>query len=224
MVDLYKFDLDIPQEYKDALNDVRKEFPHAFLAGGALRDLVFNKPVKDLDIFAPQVKWIDDDLDWLVLKTDPTLENQGYKMLPKDVVLTKQDSTDFAWKNIKGSDTYQKGDNIPVNVVVTDQSDTICRRLELFDYGICQIAYDGNDVWVSDAFLHDKKESKFTYLISTPNMEQFEHNLSHFFRLKEKYPEFNLDIPPTTRWYEKNKTFKEETDSEILDQIREILK
>jgi len=41
----------IPDTWKQVLEDIQKVCPSAVLAGGALRDLVFDVEVKDLDIF-----------------------------------------------------------------------------------------------------------------------------------------------------------------------------
>src|SRR3546814_9124183 len=45
--------MEIPAAYAATLAHVRAVFPGALIAGGCLRDLDNDRPVKDIDIFAP---------------------------------------------------------------------------------------------------------------------------------------------------------------------------
>ena len=43
----------IPKEWLDVLTEIQAIFPGAVIAGGALRDLYNERPIKDVDIFIP---------------------------------------------------------------------------------------------------------------------------------------------------------------------------
>ena len=45
--------INLPQEWLDVLKEIQQYFPGAVIAGGALRDLLSDKPIKDVDIFVP---------------------------------------------------------------------------------------------------------------------------------------------------------------------------
>jgi hypothetical protein len=179
----------IPAAWDDALKAVREVYPNAILAGGALRDLQLDRPVKDLDIF------VSGDSDTAAL--DRTMSRFGFD---------RRTLTDFS--SFAGGDhtvvlslTYEErySEAIewepapPVNVVILSPDTTwsIGAALARFDFGLCQVAYDGRRVHLTRAFLQDAKEKTLT-LIRCDTPEQYECSMRRAERLLAKYAEFTL--------------------------------
>lgn len=119
--------VEIPQEWKNALNEVRENFPDAIIAGGALRDLYCNKEIKDLDFFAHPtqsempIMWSGSDMDY---------DGMQYVL----AVCSRHDKSP------------------PQNLIIYDNAPSTAALLESFDFGICQIGYDGYNILVTSAF------------------------------------------------------------------------
>src|SRR5690348_12463644 len=47
--------IELPQEWREALRRVQLYFPEAVIAGGALRDLFTGRQVKDIDVFVEAI-------------------------------------------------------------------------------------------------------------------------------------------------------------------------
>lgn len=167
------------------LGAIQTVAPGALLAGGALRDYSFGIPVKDLDIFVDGSNRNDPILR-VIAQTHPDLVNHI------DCDVTYQDwSTDVLgiWE-MGGHATLP-----PVNLIrVREGTCTLDTQLARFDFGICQIAHDGNQLRVTEAYLKDRADRTFT-LTDSRSARQYDRSLERFARISPRYPGWTLVAP-----------------------------
>ena len=178
-------DLTIPSAWRAALGAVQSVVPQAVLAGGALRDRDNGKKVKDLDIFLP------------------VSENTWYDL---DTVCRAMTKMDFE-ATISESKMYPQSDNRivgvvdvkyvgapPLQLIVGEWGRSINDLFQLFDFGICQIAFDGRDIHRSKDYAIDLRDKKFR-LVTPRTTQSFEQSVERFARLKhEKYQDWKFDL------------------------------
>jgi hypothetical protein len=158
---------DIPRPVLKLFHDIQKTEPRALLAGGYLRDLDNGKVPKDIDIFVPYD--YSHNLD-LLLGLDTSLSKDDYE---GDDTISAQFLCIIA------------GIDLPVNVLVCLRDVDPKERLERFDWGICQIAFDGRDLYATHAYMRDKMAKTFT-LCRYTNYDQLQNSLNRFERLQSQ--------------------------------------
>jgi hypothetical protein len=151
---------DIPHEWKVKLSSLQETFPKAVIAGGCLRDwwTYRTRDVKDIDFFIPST-------------TDSELQTY---LTNQDVIYSK-------------SDKYGNFGNTDVtSVCKTDKYEYVALRndriLERFDFGICQIMFDGEALTYTDQFVKDIEARTFT-LLRADNKTQYDRSVRRFERL-----------------------------------------
>jgi hypothetical protein len=182
--------MQIPSAYAATLAAVREVFPGALIAGGALRDLDNDRPVKDLDVFAPDVPDLDvfapdvPDLDTLRARA-ASLERPGAVM----GVMGGYES----WATAECVGVLDiSGPHADFQLIgLRSGPETILPRL---DFGICRIGYDGSEVIRTDEYLADQATQSFT-LLRCDDESQRDRSLRRFDRLSEKYPGWVLVDP-----------------------------
>ncbi len=169
--------MQIPVLWQEVLKDVQRVFPSAMIAGGALRDLFYNKPVKDVDIFC-NVEESPDDFDTLLMEVFPQL------------ILTQGGGSSRYLGSTEGRlmyGIYQLHiEGITFEFIVTTPE--ACDVTE-FDLSICQATYDGNKVYLTDEF----KATAETKIIKVCNINRADRQEERVQRILMKYPDFNVD-------------------------------
>lgn len=179
--------MEIPAAYAATLAHVCAVFPDSLLAGGCLRDLDNGRPVKDIDIFAPNAGSSFEEVREKVGKLVPDSAligvMGGYENWATEEVLGVFD--------IAGPHSdYQL-------ITLSSGPDSILPRL---DFGICQIASDGSSVFRTDAYERDKANQTFT-LVRCDDAAQYDRSLKRFQRLSEKYQGWKLVDPSSPASY-----------------------
>ena len=175
----------IPREWSKLLSRIQQKESRALIAGGCLRDHYLERPVADIDIFVP-----DDETGAAgVIRYDrPVLA----KSVPKPYFTHDSDVRQIGY--------YESAEErlTPVNLIhVSSYACTPWDQIERFDFGICQIAFDGQQLFMTSAFGRDVKERTFTYLRQEPSEAQHEASMGRFERLSLKYPGWKLRQPLT---------------------------
>jgi hypothetical protein len=172
--------MQIPAAYAATLAAVREVFPGALIAGGALRDLDNDRPVKDLDIFAPDVP----DLD--------TFRDRAACLLrPAALMGVMGGYENWATRECIGVLDISGTDADFQLIGLSTGPETILPRL---DFGICRIGYDGSEVIRTDDYLADQAAQSFT-LLRADDDAQRDRSLRRFERLSAKYPGWKLIDP-----------------------------
>ena len=172
--------IEIPESWKTQLLEIKKTFPNAVIAGGCMRDwFIFRtRGIKDIDIFLPMTtdKEITDYLNQGEIQIRSKTKNYGN--------LSNDDINAVFSTSIKI-------DELPVEFIAVDV--TLDRVLERFDFGICQIMYDGDKISYTEQFLEDINKCQFT-LVRADNQDQFDRSKRRFTRLTEnKYPGYTFN-------------------------------
>ncbi len=157
------------------LQRIQRAYPEALIAGGCLRDLHFNKPISDIDIFVNGSyhsagyfrSLIEQSSNQSVIWDRTTKHNNViYQKTIGKIVC-------FGFEGEKYQ-VVQKGHNVWSKSI----NDT-------FDIGLCMLNWDGIDYCISPHFVIDAAYRRLTLVNSK------EHSsLGHQARVRNKYPEF----------------------------------
>lgn len=170
----------IPATYTAALALVRHVFPGALLAGGCLRDLDNGRPVKDVDIFAPDCPRSFEETRALVRQLCPDPQMLGNVMGGYE---------DWATSECIGVFDILTGDLDFQLICISSGPETILSRM---DFGLCRISYDGETVHRTAEYLADQEAHKFT-LHRCDDSAQLDRSLRRYDRLSKKYDGWGLD-------------------------------
>ena len=179
--------LSIPPHWTTILNEIKAAgFPEAVVAGGAMRDLYFGKPHKDLDIFiqtGPAPAGLASAIN--ILKREfgsPT----AVCTAPCVYMGWNPEVAGFVNFTIHGEDVQIVGINRDAFSMAA-----ILRRI---DFGICQIGWDGTNIEFTTAFFTDVANRTFTV-----NRQDNDNDLSRtyrrFERISARYPEHRIVVP-----------------------------
>lgn len=179
----------IPQAWRQVLHVVQEVNPAAIIAGGALRDLDNEcaRDIKDLDIFAYESAKRD-----IQRKLTANGYTQTYCYQPS----ASEDTGLF----IDGNDSFEgiiggRGDDVlDINLIYVKNPIEPADYMKQFDFGICQIMFDGRQVLATRAYFHDKAFETFT-LLRANSTRQFMDSMNRFNRLRKKYKDWTMTIP-----------------------------
>lgn len=178
--------LAIPQEWQDVLKEVQAVFPSAVIAGGALRDLMNNKPIKDVDIFVPIYEDYVGSLDAAYEAVWNMFKGETINLDPASEYHSSELNTD--------RDIHAIFDLIRGPLFEETQYDIILCKPEAalvhtFDINICQIIYDGKQVRFTGAYAH----GILTRTIKVMNVNRTDRNQRRVERMQEKYTDFTVE-------------------------------
>lgn len=176
----------IPARWTSILKSIQEVTPSAHIAGGAIRDLINDKPIKDVDIFVPAEAPSG--------HLDSALDRHGL-LFVREVphpYFTHSPVVDSSLEYTDGD--YYSYETLAVNIIRLNQPKlNVIDNLNAFDFGICRAGYDGNEVFITDAFKHDLARKQFT-LLHCNTEEQFANSMRRYARLKEKYADWPLIV------------------------------
>lgn len=169
----------IPDSWGALVRSIREVCPSAVLAGGALRDLDNGRDVKDLDIFievAGEAQAVD-----ALAALEAGLVTQTVHYEPSDLTYYPQD------QNLEVILVAELLDHdIPIQLIFVRWP--TARIVERFDYGICQIAYDGVELTKGPNYDQDKADQVFALRRDRPTAISMRGSVKRYARLTaEKY-------------------------------------
>ena len=164
---------DIPSEFRFLLDEIQKTDPQAIIAGGSLRDWFHGHTPKDIDIFVT-ANFDVESIPQLEIKKEQ-IEHSG------DLDETILDSVQY--------DGYSK----PINIITCSEKWPPDKQVDKFDFGLCKISWDGQNIFEHSEFLWDVKHHLFTLRRPSAPCMIFK-SIERYKRLRDKYP-FPLMIP-----------------------------
>jgi hypothetical protein len=165
--------LQLPEAWLDTMSRVRSVMPSAYLAGGALRDLDNNRPVKDLDVFFTE--------DMQSERLERSLEGSYsyFRWCPGDYIdAAKEVQTTYTFRSLNGQPD--------LNFIQLDRDFNPAGIVERMDFGLCQIGCDVLGITTTADYDFDKRNQSFT-LTRAETVEAVMRSLKRFQRLKAKY-------------------------------------
>lgn len=186
----------------------------AVIAGGAVRDMVFEKPYKDIDIFIPSSTSIVNRYGWGYLM-DECLPD----IFPNPVEVVNQDEYDFH----TGEDELGLFVGTPVNTFRVLETKFNGTKYQLifhpkfkpeqpgtlfitFDFNCNMLSFDGVSVFKSAAF----KTFQKTKLLTTHHPKLLDSDIKRLDQLKLKYPDWGISDALKSKLTERLKSTPEQ--------------
>jgi len=202
-------------------NLIQAKFPTAVIAGGAVRDLIFTKEIKDIDIFVQDPKFsshpvfaptehakdvtTDNTFWWHLMKMSNTSN-------PRSSYYT--DSGDRINRIYDGNRASALADGRHITAVFSGHKNTIkydiilTRELpevhvnKYFDIGLCKAYFNGKRFRYTADFMRDQQNKTFTVLGQDMNKDDFKRTVEiHIPRIQYKYPGFKTVIAPHNKQF-----------------------
>lgn len=155
------------------LEVVRWTFPtsNPVIGGGALRDHLLNRPIKDVDVF-------------LRAKDHDNLDSELTKRIRPPLLAQMYGRADMhgAWDFLQTLEGFQ------VQLILAD-FETKKDLAHTFDLGLSRVTYDEGGLYVSPEFDADAIDKVFRIHRADNNYE-LQRTLRRIERLSEKYPDF----------------------------------
>lgn len=169
-------------DWSSLLQRIKTVEPKAHIAGGAVRDLLNGRTIKDIDIFVPA----ETDMSGIartIESTHPFLTRiTGGGYIPgADPVVTE-------------TYEYRGVGQTPLNFVLLLGGFDIEMNMRRFDFGLCQAAFDGQHIIKSGDYLWDVLNCTFT-LTRCDNYEQFSRSLQRYERWQSRYSGWPMVVP-----------------------------
>lgn len=176
------------RNYIDIIAALQEISASAHIAGGAVRDTILERPIRDVDIFL----------------ADKAREAAA-KLLRAKFGYVKvgewQQYEQFSEPSIAQVAKFERADRetpvclIGLNERMFSRGISMQSNIERFDFGICMAAYDGREQITDEAFKHDVQNKTFT-LLRADNDAQFAYSMVRYKKLtKERYAGWQLAVP-----------------------------
>jgi hypothetical protein len=180
------------EHYNPILTAIRALDPTAHIAGGAVRDTLLERPIKDVDLFlngGPFQSTLQDAAkllrsDFGFVKVGEWVQYEGFSD-PAVVAVAKFEKAD---------------ETIPVcliglNPLYDFRPRGMLDNLSRFDFGICMAAWDGDEVYTAPEYKTDIERKTFT-LCRADNQAQFNYSMSRFDKMTaDRYAGWKLVVP-----------------------------
>lgn len=172
----------------DFLHKVQSHVPGAVIAGGYLRDLYIGIEPKDIDIFIPFVEDIDPILTKIDNEISPKIEVMSIQFTDSRITEMRgaaympQSEITRVW-DVRST----KEDITPYQIIMLQKDLDTRDRISKYDFGFCQIYFDGCSVYATDAFQKDVDNKTFT-LVHCEDDEQFARSMRRAEKFKNKLP------------------------------------
>ncbi|MGX1320499.1 hypothetical protein AB7M17_003952 [Bradyrhizobium sp. USDA 377] len=180
------------ERYNPILGAIRSICPTAHIAGGAVRDTLLERPIRDVDLF----------LDADCTDEAAALMRSQYGFVK--VGEWKQYAM-FSDPAVERVAKFEKADEeIPVCLIGLKRPyDDYDRRRPLgmqdnlarFDFGICMAGWDGNEVYTAPEYRRDLEAKTFT-LCRADDQPQFNYSMARFLKMTaDRYAGWRLIVP-----------------------------
>jgi hypothetical protein len=174
----------VVQNYGEILKALQGLAPEAHIAGGAVRDTILHRQIRDVDVFMP-----DQHLGEVakLLRTE-----FGFVLVGKWQQYAQFSDPVMTWVA-----RFERADEtIPLCIIgLKSEIPTWRENLERFDFGLCMAAWWGGAMITTDAFDQDAENKTFT-LYRADDIHQFRYSMSRFRKMSaERYAGFELSVP-----------------------------
>ncbi|QHO72312.1 hypothetical protein ACH79_06415 [Bradyrhizobium sp. CCBAU 051011] len=171
------------EHYNPILKTIRGLCPTAHIGGGAVRDSLLERPIRDIDLF----------LDDAFTDDAATLLRSKFGYVKVGQWTSYEHFSDPAVVRLA---KFEKADEtIPVCLIGLKETCGMQGNLSRFDFGVCMAAWDGDDVCTAPEYFADVHGKTFT-LCRADNQPQSDYSLSRFHKLTaDRYSGWDLVVP-----------------------------
>jgi hypothetical protein len=180
------------QQFEEILSKLKAAgITGALIAGGACRDHILGRPVKDIDVFVP-------DQEGIEMKLGAAFGHLHVNPIIAAEYAGAGGEVDHVYEVSFGDDPFGET-HIPVQAIVLAQGLDPIERARHHDFGICQAWYvEGTQtaigfIQATEAFHLDMGNKTFT-LSHCEDVTQFDRSMRRWGRFKERFPEFTVVV------------------------------
>jgi hypothetical protein len=171
--------------YGELLGTLQSLSPMAHIGGGAVRDTLLGRPIRDIDIFLEDSVIEGGDGPGVLRSRFGFVmvgEWKSYEMFSDPAVTCVA--------------RFEKADEtIPVCLIGLKRAQSIADNLRRFDFGICMAAWDGDEVHTAAEYVADAEARRFT-LHRADNLPQLRYSMSRYRKMTaDRYAGWALAIP-----------------------------
>jgi hypothetical protein len=172
------------EKYNPLLNAIKDLSSTAHIGGGAVRDTLLERPIRDVDLFL-EVEATDGAASVLRSRFGYVKvgEWKSYEMFSDPAVIRVA--------------KFEKADEtVPLCLIGLKYPRMMQANLERFDFGVCMAAWDGSEVYTADQYKRDVEQKTFT-LLRADNKSQFNYSMSRFEKMTaDRYAGWRLVVQP----------------------------
>jgi hypothetical protein len=182
--------------YNPMLSTIKGLCPTAHIGGGAVRDSLLERPIRDIDLF----------LDDAVTERAANVLRSQFGFVKVGEWTSYEQFSDPAVVRLA---KFEKADEtIPVCLVGLKEARGMQDNLRRFDFGTCMAAWDGDKVYTAPEYTSDTKAKTFT-LCRADNQPQFDYSLSRFRKLTaDRYVGWELVVPAKFKEFARQHAFR----------------
>jgi hypothetical protein len=175
------------EHYNSILKTIRGLDPSAHIAGGAVRDTLLERTIKDVDLF----------LDAGCTDEAAALMRSQFSFVKVGEWKSYAMFSDPAVVRVA---RFEKADeSIPVCLIglshLWREERTMQENLARFDFGICMAGWDGEEVYTAREYKTDTERKTFT-LCRADDQAQFTYSMSRFKKMTaDRYAGWELVVP-----------------------------
>jgi hypothetical protein len=190
------------QHYHNLLSALQRALPcgrhGVHIAGGAVRDTILNRPIRDVDVFLGRA-YADDAA--ALLRCDFGYVKSG----------EWRQYASFSDPMVECVAKFEKADEtIPICLIALKQSLTPEENVGRFDFDVCMASWDGGELRTTDAFKRDVEQKTFT-LNRADDYQQFAYSMVRFNKLTaDRYQGWTLSVPVRFEGFVKDHAFRKQ--------------
>jgi hypothetical protein len=183
---------------------IKREFPSAIIAGGAVRDLCLGKEIKDIDVFIsgdPKSRivhaakkrshWIHNFRAFW----QKVLQDRNWNIKVNTSSYNKDPAIDMVFSMYNPDLDFTMIDTVPKIDVIFLVKPALQYFEEDFDFNICKAYFDGTKSKYTSGFVKDARNETIT-LAGPLDFRSINYSMNlHLPRIKHKYPNFKEVIP-----------------------------
>lgn len=171
------------ENYGPFLKSLQDLCPTAHIGGGAVRDSLLDRPIRDIDLF----------LDDTVTDSATALMRSKFGYIKVGEWTSYESFSDPAVVRLA---KFEKADEtIPVCLIGMNKPRGVRENIARFDFGVCMVAWDGDTVCTTPEYDADVRSKTFT-LLRADNLPQFTYSMSRFEKLTaDRYAGWDLVVP-----------------------------
>ena len=173
------------ENYKPIVDTLQILSPTAHIGGGAVRDSLLKRPIRDVDLF----------IDSAV--TDPAAQLLRSKF--GFIKVSDWMAAGYYRKSVlelARVATFEKADEtIPIQLIGLNGPTTMQQNIGRFDFGACMAGWDGDQVCTTEQFKIDVYNETFT-LCRAESQWQYDNSMRRFQKFTaERYAGWKLRVP-----------------------------